>query len=127
MPLIRVKSALCKNGRTELALTQGECTRDRTGKAPLHWHVPVIAKIADGKESRAIVSGGKGSMTVDGCGSLVVIADQSDYYRVLYDDAELTTLKSSLNKLATIEQLGLIADNFALYYADNQPITKEIN
>src|SRR3546814_3180445 len=50
IPLIRVESALCKNGRTELSLTQGEFTRDRKGKAPLHWHVPVIAKIADGKE-----------------------------------------------------------------------------
>src|SRR3546814_8669171 len=78
-PRIRVESARCKNGRTELSLTQGEFTRDRKGKAPLHWQVPVIAKIADGKESRAIVSGGKGSMTVDGCGSLVVNADQSGY------------------------------------------------
>src|SRR3546814_15540417 len=127
MPLIRVKSALCKNGRTELALTQGEFTRYRKGKAPLHWHVPVIAKIADGKESRAIVSGGKGIMTVDVCGPLVVNAGQSGYYRVLYNDAELTTLKSNCNKLATIDQLGLIADNFALAYADNQPIAKALD
>src|SRR3546814_13073727 len=75
----------------------------------------------------AIVSGGKGSMTVDGCGSLVVNAEQSGYYRVLYNDAELTTLKSSFNKLATIDQLGLIADNFALAYADNQPIAKALD
>src|SRR3546814_17646990 len=66
-------------------------------------------------------------MTVDGCGSLVVNADQSGYYRVLYNDAELTTLKSSFNKLATIDQLGLIADNFALAYADNQPIAKALD
>src|SRR3546814_14670654 len=36
-------------------------------------------------------------------------------------------LKSSVNKLATIDQLGLIADNFALAYADNQPIAKALD
>src|SRR3546814_1714581 len=66
-------------------------------------------------------------MTVDGCGSLVVNAAQSGYYRVLYNDGELTTLKSSFNKLATIDQLELIADNFSLAYADNQPIAKALD
>src|SRR3546814_11256139 len=58
---------------------------------------------------------------------MVVNADQSGYYRLLYNDAELTTLKSSFNKLATIDQLGLIAENFALAYADNQPIAKALD
>ncbi|MEO8160526.1 MAG: M1 family metallopeptidase, partial [Arenimonas sp.] len=46
VPLLRVESATCANGKTTLTLSQGEFTVDRPDKLPLHWNVPVIAAIA---------------------------------------------------------------------------------
>src|SRR5207342_1938469 len=44
IPLIRVESATCANGKTTLQFKQGEFTRDRPDKHALTWRVPVIAQ-----------------------------------------------------------------------------------
>ena len=127
IPLIKVGKASCKAGKTEVPLTQGEFTRDRKGKEPLLWHVPVIAQIPGHKEARAIISGGAGTMTLEGCGPLVVNAGQSGYYRVQYDAKALSALRRQFAKLAPIDQLGLLADNFALGYAGDQPMAPALD
>ena len=43
VPLIRVESAACRGGKTEVALRQGEFSRDRQDQAARAWRVPVIA------------------------------------------------------------------------------------
>jgi aminopeptidase N len=127
IPLIEVKEAACENGMTKLSLSQGEFTRDRKNKTPLMWHVPVIARIAGQMESRAIIADGSGKMTLAGCGPLIVNAGQSGYYRVLYEEATLSALKANFTTLEPIDQLGLLGDNFAMAYADRQPITKALD
>ncbi|MCF8707222.1 M1 family metallopeptidase [Rhizorhapis sp. SPR117] len=127
IPLIEVKKAACENGMTKLSLSQGEFTRDRKNKTPLMWHVPVIARIAGQTESRAIIADGSGNMTLAGCGPLIVNAGQSGYYRVLYDETTLSALKGNFTALEPIDQLGLLGDNFAMAYADRQPISKALD
>ncbi|MBK5264677.1 MAG: M1 family metallopeptidase, partial [Alphaproteobacteria bacterium] len=127
IPLIKVNEATCTNGMTSLSLTQGEFTRDRKDRSPLMWHVPVIARIAGQKKSRAIIANGAGSMTLAGCGPLIVNAGQSGYYRVLYNEATLSALKANFTTLEPIDQLGLLADNFAMAYADRQPMAKALD
>ena len=121
VPLIRVSSGACENGTTTLTLAQGEFTKDRPNKTPLRWRVPVIARSLDGPPARALVSDGKATLTVPGCGPVIVNAGQSGYYRTLYAPAQLATLKDRFDDLAPIDQLGLMGDTWAEGMAGLQP------
>ncbi|HEX8483131.1 MAG TPA: M1 family metallopeptidase, partial [Allosphingosinicella sp.] len=120
VPLIRVENASCAGGNTQVNLRQAEFTRDRPQKQSLSWRVPVIASTVGGSEVRTLVEGGAASMTVPGCGPLVVNSGQTGYYRTLYSPAMLDTLTASFAKLKPIDQTGLLADNWGLGLAGYQ-------
>jgi aminopeptidase N len=124
VPLVKVESASCSQGKTALVLSQGEFTVDRPDKVPLHWNVPVIAAVAQpgaaARETRGIVDG-RTTLQVDGCGPVVVNAGQSGYYRTLYAPALFTGLRENFAKLAPIDQLGLMSDAWSLGLAGLQP------
>ena len=121
IPLIRVASLECKNGKTTLTLTQGEFTKDRPNKTSLKWHVPVIAKtIGSSEEARTVVDG-KATLEVAGCGPVLVNAGQSGYYRTLYTPSEFAAIKNDFSKLDPIDQLGLMDESWALGMAGLQP------
>jgi aminopeptidase N len=121
IPLIRVDSAECRDGKTALALSQGEFTRDRPDKKPLSWRVPVTARTLGGEPARTLVAGGRASLDVPGCGPLLVNAGQHGYYRTLYGPAGFAALQGSFNQLAPIDQLGVLSDTWALAMAGLQP------
>jgi aminopeptidase N len=128
VPLIRVGETACKNGSTSVTLAQGEFSRDQPAKKPLSWRVPVIAQTAgSAKDARVLVSGGKATLTVPGCGALVVNAGQTGYYRTLYAPAQFTALTAGFDKLAPIDQLGLLADSWALGLAGLQPASSALD
>ena len=119
IPLIRVSSS-CSAGKTTLDLSQGEFTKDRPNKTPLRWHVPVIAQVIGGASARTVVNG-KASLSLPGCGPVLVNAGQSGYYRTLYSPAQFDALKGSFAKLAPIDQLGLMSDTWALGMTGLEP------
>jgi len=121
IPLIRVQTTACNAGKTEVLLSQGEFTKDRPNKKALRWHVPVIAKTLDGKAVTTVVDG-KGSVTVPGCGPVLVNAGQTGYYRTLYSPQQFAALKGDFAKLAPIDQLGLMGDTWALAMAGQEPV-----
>lgn len=121
IPLIKVDAARCEGGSTTLTLSQGEFTKDRPNKQPLRWRVPVIAQTAGGEPVRTMVAGGKGEVTVPGCGAVVVNAGQSGYYRSLYGAEQFGAIRQDFAKLAPIDQLGLMNDVWALGLAGLQP------
>jgi aminopeptidase N len=129
VPLIRVGAPSCtRNGSTVVPLVQGEFSRDRPDKKPLAWRVPVIAQIgADGKQVSTLVSGGKGTLTLPGCGAVIVNAGQSGYYRTLYAPKEFAQLAQSFATLAPIDQLGLLSDSGALGLAGLQPASSVLD
>jgi aminopeptidase N len=122
IPLVKVESAQCRGGQTVLTLSQGEFSRDRKDKAALSWNVPVKAQTLGGEAQRLILTGGKGQMTLPGCGAYVVNAGQTGYYRSLYPAANVKALAKDFTKLASIDQTGLLADNFQLGLGGYQPI-----
>ena len=123
IPLVRVESVRCSAGKTTLSLSQGEFTRDRVGQpSAMRWQVPVLAAIGAGKPQRHILAGGKGTMTMDGCGPTIVNAGQLGYYRTLYQPAMLAGLTKALPALAPIDQMGLVADQLQLGRAGYQPM-----
>jgi aminopeptidase N len=121
VPLIRVADAVCKNGKTTIQLTQGEFSKDQENKKPLSWRVPVIAQTVGGTTVRAVVSGGKASMTLPGCGAVLVNAGQSGYYRTLYTPKSFAALAGSFATMPAIDQLGLLSDSWSLGMAGLMP------
>ena len=121
VPLIKVGEPSCRNGMTTVPLTQAEFARDRPDKTPLAWRVPVIAQIAgNAKQAATLVTGGKGTITVPGCGAVIVNAGQTGYYRTLYSSADFARLAGGFANLAPIDQVGLLADSGALGLAGLQ-------
>jgi aminopeptidase N len=122
VPLIRVDSAACKGGSTAVLLTQGEFSRDRPDKKPLRWRVPVtLQQLGSSRQVRTLVAGGKASVSVPGCGPVVVNAGQGGYYRTLYAPQHFAALTAQFAALTPIDQIGLLADSWSLGLAGLQP------
>jgi aminopeptidase N len=121
VPLIRVGDAVCADGSTVVALTQGEFSKDQPGKTPLAWPVPVIARTAGNATARTVVSGGAGKLTVPGCGPVIVNAGQTGYYRTLYMPAAMKRVTAAFAALPAIDQVGILADAWSLGLAGYQP------
>lgn len=123
VPLITVEKASCVNGSTSVSLAQGEFSRDRkaqTDVSPLRWNVPVIAQIVGHDPVSNIVSDGAGKMTLPGCGTLLVNAGQSGYYRTLYKPDQIAALLKDFGKLSDIDQAGLLSDSRSLADSEYQ-------
>jgi len=122
VPLIRVGEPVCKGGNMTVSLSQGEFSRDQPDRKPLAWRVPVIAQAAGATtQARTLVAGGKGSLTLPGCGPVVVNAGQSGYYRTLYSKTGFAQLGQQFARLAPIDQLGMLSDSWSLGMAGLQP------
>jgi aminopeptidase N len=124
VPLIRFERSACANGGTTLTLHQDEFSKDRPDKTPLRWRVPVIAMTIDGgKAVRALVNDGNAALSVPSCGTVVVNAGQSGYFRTLYSREQLAAIKGDFVKLATIDQLGIMNDVWSLGLAGREPVS----
>ncbi|KQX01950.1 aminopeptidase [Massilia sp. Root418] len=121
VPLIRVSDYSCRAGKTSVTLTQGEYSKDQPNKKPLSWRVPVLAKTVGAEQaSRILVSGGKASVSLPGCGPVLVNAGQAGYYRTVYTPKAYAALAASFGKLDTVDQLGLMTESWALGMAGRQ-------
>jgi aminopeptidase N len=130
IPLIKLTDARCEAGSTHLTLTQSEFSSDRKDKtdvSPQRWHVPVAAMTLGGKRVQTVVTGGKGALTVPGCGPLLLNVGQTGYYRTLYTAEQLGALKANFAKLPAIDQFGLATDQLALAKAGYQPMSSALD
>jgi aminopeptidase N len=123
VPLITVDAATCAAGKTTLTLTQSEFSKDVPGKKPLLWRVPVTVQAVGGGQAKTLVTGGKGSVTVDGCGPVVVNAGQNGYFRTQYGAERFGGIVQSFAKLPAIDQLGVMSDAWSMGLAGYQPAT----
>lgn len=123
VPLVRVGASTCARGRTRLTLTQEEFTRDRVGQpSAMRWRVPLLVATGTGAPVRAMMSGGRTTVSVAGCGPVVINAGQLGYYRSLYTPRMVAGLAKVLPKLKPIDQLGLLADQMELAQSGYQPM-----
>lgn len=123
IPLVKIDSAVCKGGMTTLSLSQSEFSRDAKdakAAAPQSWHVPIRAQALGSEEQRFVLEG-KGSVTLPGCGAYLINAGQAGYYRSLYPAANISALSKNFTRLKSIDQLGLLADNWQLGLGGYQP------
>jgi puromycin-sensitive aminopeptidase len=128
IPLIRVGAAICTTGHTTLQLTQGEFSRDRPDKKPLTWRVPVIVESLEATQPvRAVVSDGKATVTVPGCGPIIVNAGQSGYFVTQYSPTQFAQIRDSFTKLAAIDQLGILSDTWSMTFSGAEPVSNALD
>lgn len=122
VPLITVGEATCSGGASRVRLIQGEFSKDQPDKKPLAWRVPVILKsLGAGEPVRTMVSGGTAEVSLPGCEPVIVNAGQSGYYRTLYAPPQFARIAARFPTLPAVDQLGLLADSWALGRAGLQP------
>jgi aminopeptidase N len=114
VPLIRVTTPSCVNGQSVVSLSQSRFGVDPASKGARLWQVPVRVSTREAK-SDVIVSGTKPTrVTINGCGPVIVNAGQSAYFRTLYSPAHFETLRTNFNSLTLDDQVGVLADSYAL-------------
>ncbi len=122
VPLIRVDAAACTGSSTKVELTQSEFSRGQAGRQPLHWRVPVTLQSAGSSHRvRTLVTDGKATVDVPGCGAVIVNAGQNGYYRTIYGPRQFRAIAASFAQLAPIDQMGLLADTWSIGLAGMQP------
>ncbi len=125
VPLITLTGARCIGGRTTATLTQGRFARDEASKAPQTWHVPLVVQTLGGKPTSTTVTGPAAQrVTVAGCGPLVVNAGQGSYARVQYDEAGHRALVGAYGRMALLDRLGLLGDDYALAAGGYQDLSR---
>ncbi|MCY1670738.1 M1 family metallopeptidase [Novosphingobium sp. SL115] len=124
IPLVKVTGMTCKKGVATVMLEQGEFSIDRKADVtakPQAWKVPLLVASGSGEPVRTVLDGGKATVTVNGCGPIVINAGQLGYYRSLYTPKMLADLKTAMPGLKPVDQMGLIADSLALSTSGYQP------
>ena len=125
VPLITLTGASCAGGRTTATVTQGRFARDEASRAPQTWHVPLVAQVIGGRPTSTTVTGAQPTrVTVAGCGPLVLNAGQGSYTRVLYDEAGHRALVNSYRRMALLDRLGLLGDDYALAAGGYQDLSR---
>jgi aminopeptidase N len=116
VPLVRVTQS--KSG---VRLTQDRFAVDETAKAPLSWHVPVLAQQLGGKEVwRGVVAKNAPAEITGTVG--IVNEGQAGYFRTLYEPSLLAALAARFRSLSADDQSGLLSDTRALGYAGYEPL-----
>ncbi|WEK45294.1 MAG: M1 family metallopeptidase [Candidatus Andeanibacterium colombiense] len=128
VPLVRAEMH-CSGGQTMLSLTQSEFSRDRAAEvaaSPQRWRVPLLVETPGAKPQRQVLDG-SASLTLPGCGAVVVNGGQLGYFRTLYTPEMIGQLVAALPTLSPIDQIGLVRDNYALAQAGYQNLAPALN
>jgi aminopeptidase N len=131
VPLIRVGTPRCINGKTEITLSQDRFGLDAPSKKPLSWKVPVTLGLAGGAPDAATKTTVEGAAlqaaSITGCGVPVVNQGQKGYFRTLYSPTHFAVLKDKFARLAVEDQVGLLSDSLALANGDYATIEQHLS
>ena len=123
VPLVSVSDARCVRGRMTALLAQGRFGLDESARVAQTWHVPLAIGVPGQPVSRVVVSGPAPTrVSVAGCGPLVVDAGKGSYVRTSYGDAEHAALVAGYARLALVDRLGLLGDDYALAAGGNRDL-----
>ena len=126
VPLVSVLAAACDEGRMAVTLGQGRFETGPKSAQRVTWRIPVRLKSHGSTTVTDVLldkSGAPATVTVDGCGPLIVNAGQAGYFRVRYTEPQLQALRAVFDDLAEIDRLGMLNDARALGEAGEMPLT----
>ena len=124
VPLVTLTGARCVGGSTVATLAQGRFGLDAASQQPQTWHVPLVAATVGGGEASTVVTGPATSVTVKGCGTLVLNRGKGSYTRTMYDDAGHAAIVRDYARLALPDRLGTLGDDYALAAGGYQDLAR---
>ena len=129
VPLVTVEAAECSAGTTKLTLTQSRFETDARAVEQVAWRIPIRARSIDGRADASLImeKDAPASLSIPGCGPVVVNAGQSGYFRTLYPPAQVARLRAAFSEVQEIDQLGLLNDASALGSAGRVPATSYLD
>jgi aminopeptidase N len=121
IPLIRAETA--PDG---LRLSQARFGINEQARATMVWQTPVSYAEAGAAtvQRRAVAAGAPVTLAAAPGTPLLLNAGQTAYLRVDYDEASFTAVRGAFGKLAPIDQLGLLNDQWALAVAGYRPLSQ---
>jgi aminopeptidase N len=129
VPLVTIEATECNAGTTKLTLTQSRFETDARAAERVAWRIPVRARSIDGGGEASLImeKDAPASLSIPGCGPVVLNAGQSGYFRTLYPPAQLARLRAGLSSVQEIDQLGLLNDASTLGNAGVVPATTHLD
>ena len=123
LPLIRIKTD-CVDGRQMVRLEQERFTVMDPKAAPLQWKIPVtLMDIAHTNSIHPTLLEKKSASVPMGDCDAVIKANANDtgYYRVLYEPGLFHKLQQHINQLPAADRLELLHDTWAMVEAARSP------
>jgi aminopeptidase N len=124
VPLVTLSNARCAGGTTTATLAQGRFGLDAASKAPQTWKVPLVVGTLDGGDTRTVVTGPATTVSVKGCGTLLINKGKGSYTRVMYDQPAHDALVRDYTRLPLPDRLGTIGDDYALAAGGYQDLSR---
>ncbi|QDZ07647.1 M1 family metallopeptidase [Sphingomonas panacisoli] len=121
VPMITVTGGKCTNLGTLVTLDQGRFGLDAASKTPQQWQVPLRIATIGGAVATTIVKSDKPySLTVAGCGPVVVNLGKGSYTRVRYAAEPHAALIANYAKMDLADRVGMLGDDYALALSGDQ-------
>ncbi len=125
VPLVTMTGARCAGGTTTATMTQGRFGLDAASRVPQTWHVPLVVGTLGGAQTSTIVTGtAPSTVTIKGCGTVVLNRGKGSYTRVMYDEAGHAVIVRDYAKLDLADRLGTLGDDFALAAGGYQDLSR---
>ena len=124
VPLVTLSNARCAGGTTTATLAQGRFGLDAASKTPQTWKVPLVVGTLGGGETRSVVTGPATTVSVKGCGTLLLNKGKGSYTRVMYDQPAHDALVRDYRQLPLADRLGTLADDYALAAGGYQDLAR---
>ena len=125
VPLVTMTGARCAGGTTTATMTQGRFGLDAASRVPQTWHVPLVVGTLGGAQTSTIVTGtAPSTVTIKGCGTVVLNRGKGSYTRVMYDEAGHAAIVRDYAKLDLADRLGTLGDDFALAAGGYQDLSR---
>lgn len=122
IPLVSIARA-CTGGATTLTLSQARFTIHDPNPMPLTWHIPVTVGGPGVATQTVLLTTAPVTLHFAGCdAALKANLGEAGYYRVRYDDASLSALKTAFPTLSATDRVNLLGDQFALFEAGTSPL-----
>ena len=125
-PLLTVQGADCRREANNgtIQVTQRRFALDDVSRTNELWAVPVVAQRVGSQPVRAVLPRqSQSTIDVGGCGTYIVNAGQSAFFRVKYDQTNFNRLVEAFPQLDSPDQLGLLLDYFAFGRSGDGPMT----
>ncbi|QGZ94579.1 M1 family metallopeptidase [Terricaulis silvestris] len=125
-PLLTVQGADCRGRNSDgtIRITQRRFALDEVSRTNELWSIPVVAQRVGGEPVRAVLPPqAQSTIDVGACGTYIVNAGQSAFFRVKYDETNFRRLVEAFPQLDAADQLGLLLDYFAFGRSGDAPMT----